>query len=534
MPTARLYHPFESAARAGAPAGRLGSVLSIFTVTTGLVTVPHVKTAVHWRLLEPSAVINSAIGQPLVETRSPLSTTLHLIVTLLVNQPFVPLVPVSEKLTGGASPPAAGASSRNREATTPTGVQNRRSDDPSPARTDIRLPPLAPHPEAARAERAPVDRALARPPRSPHVPAVAARIEPLLPSCVPPRPSQPEHRSPWPRAEYLDAVSEQLDVVEGGTRRRLPAKHGRRPHDRACRRAVERRARQCSHRASGDVAGDVGDADVVAVANSLAHRPVGEGGADALVDDGPARTVHAWGADELDAHDVRRLLPANPRDALVELGLRLRELRSRGVVGEGVADLGAVSRRVLAGPDDGGLRQVRPGVTRRRRAGGHSGRDVRAGEAHGDGLAVPAARVRLAVRRRRHRRRRRVVLEAQARGRAVASDVGARPGETRGGVVATAVSRARAAGQPGDGILRAKGRGDRMVEPAVRVGLAAQRSGDGRRSSSVDLDGDDGARHGAPGEDGRALARRGPLGGDLLCDRAVRRRDEVGGVDGPL
>src|SRR5688500_8865120 len=90
-PRERLYQPFESGPRAGVATGAVGGVLSIRTVTTGLVTVPQVKVAVHWRVLGPSAVISSAAGQPLVSTRS-VGSTVQRMVTLLVCQPFEPAV----------------------------------------------------------------------------------------------------------------------------------------------------------------------------------------------------------------------------------------------------------------------------------------------------------------------------------------------------------------------------------------------------------------------------------------------------------
>ena len=85
--------------------GAVGGVLSIRTVTTGLVAVPQVNVAVHWRVLTPSALISSAAGQPLVSTRS-VGSTIQRRVTLLVCQPFEPAVPVSVKLIGAGAPGA--------------------------------------------------------------------------------------------------------------------------------------------------------------------------------------------------------------------------------------------------------------------------------------------------------------------------------------------------------------------------------------------------------------------------------------------
>ena len=138
-PTSRLYHPFESGPRAGVPTGTVGGVLSILIVTTGLVTVPQVKVAVHWRVFVPSALISSAAGQPLVSTRSVVST-IQRIVTLLVYQPFEPSVPVSVKLTGAAAAGTADGRWRLSNARTPIGMHNRRSDDPARTATRVPLP----------------------------------------------------------------------------------------------------------------------------------------------------------------------------------------------------------------------------------------------------------------------------------------------------------------------------------------------------------------------------------------------------------
>ena len=137
-PRERLYQPFVSGPRAGAATGAVGGVLSIRTVTTGLVTVPHVNVAVHWRVVVPSTLISSAAGQPVVSTRS-VGSIVHRIVTLLVYQLFVPAVPVSVKLIGAAAPGAAFARITLTRASTQIGKHNRRSDDP--ARAATRAPP---------------------------------------------------------------------------------------------------------------------------------------------------------------------------------------------------------------------------------------------------------------------------------------------------------------------------------------------------------------------------------------------------------
>ena len=92
--TGWLYQPSESGPRASEPPTPVGAVLSILIVTTGLVTVPQVKVAVHCLVIVPSAEMSSAAGHVGALTRSVGSTT-HRIVTLLVCQPFAPAVPTS-------------------------------------------------------------------------------------------------------------------------------------------------------------------------------------------------------------------------------------------------------------------------------------------------------------------------------------------------------------------------------------------------------------------------------------------------------
>ena len=122
----------------GCATGAVGGVLSIRTVTLGLVTVPHVNVAVHWRVVGPSTLISSAAGQPVVSTRS-VGSIVHRIVTLLVYQLFVPAVPVSVKLIGAAAPGAAFARITLTRASTQIGKHNRRSDDPAQL-PRVRLP----------------------------------------------------------------------------------------------------------------------------------------------------------------------------------------------------------------------------------------------------------------------------------------------------------------------------------------------------------------------------------------------------------
>ena len=68
--------------------------------------------AVHCRVFAPSAVMSSALGQPVVSLGG--SPNSHRMVTLLVYQPFEPAVPTSVDLTRSAAAFPMGAKRASR------------------------------------------------------------------------------------------------------------------------------------------------------------------------------------------------------------------------------------------------------------------------------------------------------------------------------------------------------------------------------------------------------------------------------------
>jgi hypothetical protein len=99
--TAWLYQPFESAARPNAVDAE-GAVLSIFRVTES-VELPPALCAVQLEVTEAVSVVKFCVPQPLSITAvDSASVTVHATVTLLLNQPLVPAVPVTVfVITGG-------------------------------------------------------------------------------------------------------------------------------------------------------------------------------------------------------------------------------------------------------------------------------------------------------------------------------------------------------------------------------------------------------------------------------------------------
>ena len=209
--------------------------------------------------------------------------------------------------------------------------------------------------------------------------------------------------------------------------------------------------------------------DLVAVADAVANGLVGEARALASVDDGLLSAVDARCALELDEHGIRRALPDDLRDALLNLGLRHRKLRRGRVVLEGLARLGCVPGGVAARADNRRLRAIGADVAGRGRAGRDPGGGVCAGEADRERLPVPALpsgfRSGDAVTAGGVASYLKPTLARCAR---VAGDIGAGARQRGRRAVASGVGRALHAAMPES--RPSANAPDRLVVPAARVG----------------------------------------------------------------